>query len=345
MTFTVILLLLLVFTLVGCKEKPLENTEDIEIGIVETIGTDYKSFIHWYDDELEVVDVQKLKYAGLGSTFHRPVYEEQDIYLIPEGIFTKKDSEKVISLNKEDFTITEYDVPNIALANVAVTDDYIFTNSNLNYETHISRVDKKGKMFSERLFEGAYFHSMMSAENKLFLLGNIEDNIDETYLYVLDTDFNVLETIDLTDVGRGGDKFLLDNQDLYLSIPFTVGDQDNSILLKINIETYEQEVIDLETDYPDTILKYQDKLIIAHNDLITGEGSLITVLDPITNEKESFDLKTNLPYVDLYQDHLVVSDGETVSLFAIEQDFELVKEVVIEKQEEDSYISDILIID
>lgn len=71
--FKLSLALLLLLTTVSCSNKAVENTEEIRIGIVETTGDKYKSSIHWYDKDLEVVDVQELKYAGLGSGFNTPV--------------------------------------------------------------------------------------------------------------------------------------------------------------------------------------------------------------------------------------------------------------------------------
>lgn len=116
---------------------------------------------------------------------------------------------------------------------------------------------------------------MLSVDDKLFLFGMMDLGLDESitknYLYILDTDFNVLETIDLTDVGNGAFKFLLDHQDLYVSIPTTKQDRPNSFLLKLNVETLEKEVIDLEINYPDSLVKYKDQLLIAHSDIVTGE--------------------------------------------------------------------------
>lgn len=343
------IVLWLVFITAACtKELPLSILEARKIGVVETSGEQYKSFIHWYDEDLKVVDIQNLKYANLGDTFSEPVYIQDEIYLIPQGLFGEKDTKKAISIHQKDFTITEYSVPNIALQDIAITDEFLFVSSNLNFETHLSRLNRNTNEFTEEVYQGAYFESMLSADNKLFLFGNMQvnsaDNIKENYLYILDTDFNMLETIDLTDIGYGAYKFLLDEQNLYVSIPLKMNDRPNSVLLKINVETFEKEVIDLGIDSPDSLKKYKSHLIIAHNDIVTGEGSIVTILDVNTKEKESFDLQQDIFYMDIYQEQLVVANDKIISLYAIDNDFERVREVAIDKKE-DTYISSILVID
>lgn len=199
-----------------------------------------------------------------------------------------------------------------------MTDDYLFVNSNLNYQTHLSRVHRDTGVFEEEIYEDAYFESMLSIDNRLFLFGTLERNLEEStlgnYLNVMDTDFNLLETVDLTDVGYGSYKFLLDDRDLYVSIPLTVKDRPNNTLLKINVDTLENEVIDLEMNYPDSLVKYKNHLLIAHSDIVIGEGTVITVFDLSTKKKENVDLKMDIFFMDIYENHLLVHDAEKIVL-------------------------------
>lgn len=338
------LILFFVFMLVACMPKEIKNPEAIKIGVVETSGTHYKSVIHWYDQDLEVIDQHTLSYASLGNTFVKPTYYEEEIFLIPEGIFTKKDTEKVISIDKNDFEIKEYSVPNIALQDVAVTDDYIFTISNLNYVTHLSRVDKKSQEFTEITYDGALMTSIIANDNKLFIFGNMNRQIENEFIYVMDVDFNMLETIDLKDVGRGAYKFLVDEQTLYASISRAIDDRAIASILKLNLDSYAFEIIELDILEPDSLVKYKDTLIIAHNDITTGKGSKVSVLNLKTFEKDTFDLGSDLAYMDVYKNYLVTSDAENLSLFDIEKDFKLLKEISVDKKA-DTYLSSIIIID
>lgn len=338
-------LLLLLILIVGCINKKVENPEKIKIGVIATTDLNQKSSIHWYDENLELIDVQKLKYAKLGGTYYRPIYDNNEVFIIPRGLMTKDDSQKVISLNTEDFNIEEFHVPNIALNNLAVTDEYIFVNSSLNYQTHLSRVDRKTKEFTEKIYDEAYFHSIITFENKLLLLGNMVNDETETFIYVLDEDFHILETIDISKYGTGGFKYLIDNKDLYLTIPYNVTEsKENNILLKIDMDRYNVELIELENNVPDTIIKYKDKLFICHNYINTGYGNMLTVIDIKTEKQEVYDLKTDLDYVEVVGDNLVVVDQEKITLFDINDDFKLIKEVIIDLNKE-HYISMVILVD
>lgn len=334
----------LLFLMVGCLDKPIENVEAIKFGVVETTGSKYLSHIHYYDEDLNVMHKEKLKYASLGNGFNRPVYFEDEIYLIPQGIFNKKDSEKVISISKKDLSITQYKVPNIALMDVGVTNDYLFTNSNLNYVTHLSKVDRKTGVFSEKAIDSALFSSMISVDEKLFLFGNLNREAKGTYLYVMDSQFNILKTIDISDVGVGAYKYVVIKKDLYVSIPWSIDDKEVNRLLKINIDNYEIEVINLDINYPDSLINYKDRLLVVSNDIIMGIGSKVLAIDLNSGKNEVFYLNMNLPYVDLYKGYLVASDGDKIALFDIDNSFKMIKEVLIDKKA-DTYISYIMVLE
>lgn len=52
----------------------------------------------------------------------------------------------------------------------------------------------------------------------------------------------------------------------------------------------------------------------------------------------------NIFYMDIYQNHLVVCDDENIALFDLENDFKLLKEIKVDKEDE-TYLSNIIIID
>ena len=340
-----LLMVLLLIIIVGCTNKKVKDPEKIKIGVIGTTQLKYKSSIHWYDENLEVIDVQKLRYADLGGTFSRPIYDKDEVFIIPQGLQGKADSKKVISLNIKDFTVEEFNVLNLGLNNLAVTDKYIFTTNRLNAQAHISRVDRITKEFTEKVIDVAYFPAIIAFKDKVLLFGNMVDNELETFIYVLDEDFNILETVDLSDVGVGGWKYLIDNNDLYISIPSnTTETLSNNKLIKINMDSYVYEVIELDNEEPDTIIKYQGKLFIAHNNISTGYGSILTVMDISTKDQTVYDLQRDLDYVEVVGDNLVVLDQEKISLFDIKNEFKLIKEVMIDLDKA-HYVSMMIVID
>lgn len=338
------IILLLIFITIGCVSNPVKNVDEIKIGIVETTGDKYKSSIQWYNENLEVVDVQKLKYASLGNTFVQPLYYEDEIYLIPEGIFKTRDTKKIISINKKSFNLTEYDVDNIALQSIAINNDFIYVNSNINYETFINQINRSSKETQETAYPDAYFSTIVAAMDKVFLIGAKEDNLTTSYIYVVDKELNDIDRIDISEYGNGIFKFLVDKDYLYLSVNHTLSNELVSLILKVNIDTHKLEVIDLGVNFPDTMVSYKEKIFIAHNDIVTQEGTVLSILDKATNTLETKNLNTDLAYMDVIDNFLVVADENKITLFDIDADFEFVKKVMINKKK-DNYISTLIIID
>lgn len=249
----------------------------------------------------------------------------------------------MIGINKYNFTISEYSVPNIALKQVAINDDYIYVNSNLNYQTHISRINKKTDEFDEIIFDGAYFSNIIAIDDKVYIFGNMLEEFDKNHMYITDKELNEVESFDISEYGRDISKYLIDNGFLYVTTnPYDEGDE-LTYLLKINIDNNHIEAINLDERYNDSILAYKGKILVSHNDILTQEGSRLSILDE--NEKiTKKDIGIDLEFVDLIDDYLIVSDQEKISLFDIENDFKLIKEVSIDKRE-DTYISKMIIID
>ena len=329
-------------SLMACEGKTVKNMDNIKIGIVESTVLKAKSTIHWYDEDLQIVDTQTLKYASMGDTFKRPTYEKDDVYFVPGGLQGDGTNREVISINLSDFSVKEYLIDNISLTDVSVSDKYIFVNSNLNFQAHLNRLDRYTETLIEKTYDGTFFESILVFKDKLLVFGNMIQDETETFIYVLDEDFNTLETIDMSHYGRGGFKHLIENDDLYLSLPFDIDFNANNKLVKINMENYDIQVTELDQDRPDTILKYKDQLLISHNDIINGTGTFLTRLDRKTGTINSLDLKVNLSYMDLYNDKLIVSDMENVMIFNIKDDFKLIKKIKVNKHG-DNYISSIIV--
>ena len=242
------LMFLLIVSLIACKGNTVQNLDKIKIGIVDSTVLKKKSTIHWYDEDLEIVDTQILKYASMGDTFKRPTYEKDDVYFVPGGLQGDGTNREVISINLSDFIVKEYLIDNISLTDVGVSDKYIFVNSNINFQAHLNRLDRETKTLIQKTYD---------------------------------------EIIDMSQYGRGGFKHLIDDNDLYLSLPFDIDFNANNKLVKINMKNYDIQVIELDQDRPDTILEYNDQLLISHNDIINGTGTFITRLERKTGKFKS----------------------------------------------------------
>jgi len=333
----------------GCQgnvnsPKALE-VEKAKIGIVETTASDYKSRIHWYDHDLNLITKQNMKYAMLGSAFHNPVYDDEEVYMIPQGLGSKKDSKKVISLNQNDFTITEFPFKNIALNDVAVSGEYIYTINTLNGNTHICRLNKKDQSLKEIIIENEYVSGITAAKGNLYAFSaDMLAPSPAFTLYIYNEALELLDQKDITQYGTGQYKFMHDANDLYAGVMITKEDEPGSAILKITIDTNEIEAINIDEEFPNNMLQYQDKIIITNHDPVAYEGTKITVLDKNTKEFQAVELNTKTEFAGIMENLLVIANQETISLYDIENKFELIKVVSIEKGD-DTYISSIIMIE
>ncbi len=333
----------------GCSHKAGSlktlNIKQAKIGIVETTASDYKSTIHWYDKELNKISEKNMKYAMLGSAFHNPVYYDNEIYMIPQGLGNAKDSKKVISLNKNNFEIKEFSINNIALNDVAVSKDYIYTINTLSGDTHICRLNKSNNTLKEIIIDNEYVSGITAVRGKVYAFSsNMLSSSPECYLYIYNEELEILHKIDITQYGTSQYKFMYDENYLYAGVIMTKEDKPASTILKISIDTNEIEAININEEFPNDILQYKDRLIITNHDLVAYEGTKITILDKVTQKSESIELNNKTEFAGIMENVLVILNQEKISLYNIENKFELIKEISIEKRD-NSYISSIVFIE
>ncbi|HHV26956.1 MAG: hypothetical protein KZY61_01655 [Clostridiaceae bacterium] len=336
------------FTINGCGRKVCNSkvldSEEIKIGVVETTGSEYKSIIHWYDGNLNKVSEQKLSYAMLGSAFHNPVYYDNEIYMIPQGLGNKKDSKKVISFNKKDLSIKEFSFKNIALNDVTVSEDYVYTINTLNGDTHICRLNKTNNTVKEIIIEKEYISGFTAVKDKIYAFSsNLSTSFPKFYLYIYDENLDLLDKKDITEYGTGQYKFMNDDDYLYVGVTVTKEEKPSSTILKISLDTNKIETIDINEEFPNDILQYKDKIIVTNHDLIINQGTKMTILDKNNEDSEVIDLNNKTEFSGIVENMLIIANQEKVSLYDIEKDFKLIKETKIEK-DNDCYISSIILL-
>lgn len=346
----IFLIIGIVLVIIGCNLDSTDNTSilqnsDVRIGVIETRSDEYMSTIHWYDGELNKIAEQDLKYAMLGSSFHNPVYFNDDIYLIPQGLGNRKDSKKVISINKNNFQVSEFPFENIALNDVAASGEYIYTINTLNGNTHILRLNKNDNKTKEVILEEEYISAFTLVKGNIYAFSsNLSTSSPEFRLYIYDDNLELIEEKDITEFGTSQYKFMQDDDYLYGGVMLTKEDSPASTILKISIETNEIESIEIGEIFPNDILNYNDKIIVTNHDLVGYEGTKISVLDKSTEEFESIDLKRKTQFAGILEDNLIIGNQENICIYHIGDEFSLIKEIPIEK-DDNSYISHIIIIE
>lgn len=348
--FYITLILLALFFLNACSPKVdetivLNNNEEIKIGVVKTTSTDYKSSISWYDKDLVKLSDQNLKYSMLGSSFNNPIYSGDEIYLLTEGLGNSRDAKKAISINKDKFQVKEYPVKNEAINSIAVSENYIYTINTLNSNTHIERVNKDDFGSKEIIIDNEYVTGLTAVGDKLYVFASKNlGQMQEFYLYVYNEELEIIDKKDITEYGTAQYKFMQDEDYLYVGVTYTNKDSPASLILKISIKTNGIEEIDIKEKSPNDILKYKEKILITNYELVTNQGDKITVLNSDSKEMETIELNTKTELSGIMGEILVIANQEKLSLYDIENNFELIKQIDIEK-DDDSYISSLIILD
>ena len=139
--------MLLVVTLlltVGCGEK---FDPDFDFAVIKTTGQKNKSFITYYDANMNEVYTQKLNYGGMTDNLTLPLVQNRVAYMSPEGIAVDKDLCRTLGIDLKTGEVNEYryNDEQIGITNTTVNSKATYVCSNLNEVSWLARSDKENK--------------------------------------------------------------------------------------------------------------------------------------------------------------------------------------------------------
>lgn len=323
------LIIVSLFFINGCSNlKNSVNREKVDLGLVITTSQDYKSEILWFDINLDSIQKQKLSYAMLGSPFYSPPVNGDKIYLIPKGLGNRKDTRKVISINKKSQDIEEYPFTNIALNHVASIGNNIYAINTLNGDSCLESYDVVSKKRKSIILEKAYLETIIASSNKLFCFvrkfNNNSSKEQESMLNVYTPILDLEAEIDITEYGNPTRMYLEDEDNLYVTVNRNANIKPVGKILKINKSTFEISEFITKKDIPYNIFKFGDRFILTYYDPVTNEGTEVSVWDESGNE-QIFDLKTPLTVTGIVNDKFVAANNNSIKIFSI-PDFKLIRE-------------------
>lgn len=317
------------FFINGCSK--LKNSVDrkkIDFGLVITTSQAYKSEILWFDSNFDSIQEQKLPYAMLGTPFYSPVSDADKIYMIPEGLGNKKDTRKVISINKQSLDVEEYPFTNIALNHMASIGNNVYAINTLNGDSYLESYDVVSKKRNSVILEKVYLETVIASSDKLFCFVrklNYSDSEEaKTMLNVYTPSLDLEAEIDLTEYGNPTSMYLEDEDNLYVTVNRNANIKPVGKILKINKSTFKISEFITKKDIPYNIFKFGDRFILTYYDPVTNEGTEVSVWDENGNE-QIFDLKTPLTVAGVVNDKFVAANNNSIKIFSI-PDFKLIKE-------------------
>lgn len=323
------LIIVSLFFINGCSK--LKNSVDrkkIDFGLVITTSQAYKSEILWFDLNFDSIQKQKLPYAMLGTPFYSPVADADKIYMIPEGLGNKKDTRKVISINKQSLDVEEYPFTNIALNHMASIGNNVYAINTLNGDSCLESYDVVSKKRNSVILEKVYLETVIASSGKLFCFVrklNYSDSEEaKTMLNVYTPSLDLEAEIDLTEYGNPTSMYLEDEDNLYVTVNRNANIKPVGKILKINKSTFEISEFTTKKDIPYNIFKFEDKFILTYYDPVINEGTEVSIWDENGNE-QIFDLGMLLTVAGVMNDKFVAANNKSIKIFSI-PDFNLIKE-------------------
>lgn len=289
---SILLFITSVLTFAGCGNKDIPNNKSVqkaEIGIIETTGYKNKSYIHFYDSDLNFLYKEENNYASLSDSWDDAVCHNNILFSIPKGTFEKQDEQCIIEYNINTDQYKEYDMNLYSMNELAVSKNYIFGVNTIDYISTIAR--RTIGQFNEKPlmkeYPDEYIFEMIVLDEDLYYFSS--DSKDESvHFKQLSIDnLSVIEDYDITEFGSPADMLKVGNN-IYFTNQYT--DADSGIPSnKITVFDSEKKSfsqIELSENNPNDILKYNNLLIISHYDRVQAIGNKITIYNLSDNRIE-----------------------------------------------------------
>lgn len=331
----------------GCVK--LINTVDrekVDLGLVVTTSQYYRSEILWFDLNFDSIQKQHLFYAMLGTHFCSPAVNADKIYMIPQGLGNRKDTRKVISIDKQSLDVEEYPFTNIALNDMASIGNNVYAINTLNGDSYLESYDVVSKKSKSVVLEKVYLYSVIASSDKLFCFirkfSFSDSEGDRSILNVYSPSLDLEAEIDITEYGNPTRMFVEDEDNLYLTVNRVSNAKPAGKILKINKSTFEITEFATKKDTPFNIFRFGDRFILTYYDPVINEGTEVSLWDE-SGKEQFFDLGMLLTVACVVDDKFVAANNDSIKVFSI-PDFNLVKEYELSIGNS-NYISALLLVD
>lgn len=320
-----LLVIICILTINGCQENDTQNNQTIqkaEIGVIETTGYKNKSYIHFFDSDLNFLYKEENNYASLSDSWDDAICRNYILFSIPKGIFGKQDEKCIVEYNIKTDKYEEYDMNLYSMNELAASNNYIFGVNTINSISTISRKtigqSEKAPLIKE--FPDEYIFEMIVLDENLYYFSSSvkDDSIHFKHLSI--DNLSILEDFDITEYGSPADMLQV-GTDIYFTNQYTGTDSEipSKMITVFDSKKKTFSQIELSENSPNDILKYNDLLIVSHYDRVQAAGNKITIYSLSNNRIERvIDLNHDAVQCIINDNFLYVLGHESVSKFLIE---------------------------
>lgn len=284
--------LLIVVTLSSCNSKRTNQDYDkIKIGVIETTGYKKRSYIHFYDENLNFLYKEETNHASLSEPFDRAIYKDGYIYAIPRGLFGLREEKCILKYKIHTDEYEEYDTGLMGMLCLTASDEYLFGAHGMNGVAAIARVkiDDPNDIVKTS-FPDFMIGEMKAVDDQLYAV--ISRGIGmktEAYLCVLSAkDLKLLEKYDISELGSF-DRFAEHDGKIYISNQYTdvILATPASTITVFDKATKQFTQIDTKTHYPLDMFFWENLLFVSHYDKVQNIGNTVSIINLENNTIES----------------------------------------------------------
>ena len=260
---------------------------DWAIGVLCTSGSRNQSSILYFNEDLEQVGVLHYPYATMGEIFYPPAVSNGMVYIIPQGQANRKDLKCILQQDLATFDHRLYSLDQIAIYSPSASSGILFTVSNLNGNSFLSRIDPKTGKSETAVFENRYFSTVLACQDTVYAFSS---QPSASTLHCIDPlTLKEQRRIDLSHLGAGIFSAAVCGETLYFAPTETLSGGAPRVIGAYHLSSGTLDSIDCgQTAFH--LLCAGDRLYLTHGNLVTGEGSLLSVYDPATGEQTMYDL-------------------------------------------------------
>lgn len=315
--------ILTVVSLSGCSNADLQNAEmrkKAAVGVIETAEFKKKSYIHFYDSDLNFLYKEACHYPSMSEAWDDPVFQNGNLYSIPRDMSAIRCKECIVEYSIEKDKYNEYDTGLALMNELAVSKKYLFGVNSINNSSVISRNaigDTESKPLTKE-FLNEYISEMIVLDENLYCFSYLDDD-SVLFKHLSIDDLSVIEEYDITKYGTPADMLKIDDC-IYITNQDTSGSSGvpSKMLTVFNCKEKTFSQIELTENSSNDILKYNNYLIISHYDRVQNTGTKITIYNLSENKTENvIDLGRELSQCVIDGDALYVLGNDTISKYNI----------------------------
>lgn len=302
--------------LCGCSEVSfIVQNSNYRYGVIETTGQENRSYISFYDANLKKIGEKSIKYGSMGDGFSLPIVFDNHMFIVPKGIYHKKELTFVMSYDLFKGKVEKYNTGLQNMNNISVDEDNVYSVNTMNNITSIVKYNRKTQDLSKKEMPEVYIGYIEIYGNKLFAFGEGEEaGKIKSYLYIFDSNtLDILEKVDISNIGFGQYYTVMKGDKLYFPTSFSIEATDGlptNKLSEYNHETGQIITYTLKENYPFQIMEYEDKLLITHFDPVAVKGNKVSIFDVKDGSSDVIEFNHNIEQLELDGENVIIlGDG------------------------------------